>query len=67
MLSAIRAERYIIVNILIIIICLYLAFNIVTSKMLTAKEMKTRFIDGQCIVGKIAANAFIVLRGYSKD
>lgn len=26
--------------------------------MLTAKEMKTRFIDGQCIVGKIAANAF---------
>ncbi|GEM_PF-2610934 len=46
-------------NILIItIICLYLAFNIVTSKMLTAKEMKTRFIDGQCIVGKIAANAF---------
>lgn len=45
-------------NILIIIICLYLAFNIVTSKMLTAKEMKTRFIDGQCIVDKIAANAF---------
>lgn len=46
-------------NIFIIaIICLYIAFNIVTSKMLTAKEMKSRFIDGQCIVGKIAANAF---------
>lgn len=43
---------------IITIICLYLAFNIVTSKMLTAKEMKTRFIEGQCIVGKIAANAF---------
>ncbi len=40
------------------IICLYIAFNIVTSKMLTAKEMKSRFIDGQCIVGKITANAF---------
>lgn len=46
-------------NILIItIICLYIVFNIVTSKMLTAKEMKSRFIDGQCIIGKIAANAF---------
>lgn len=46
-------------NILIIaIICLYVAFNIVTSKMLTAAEMKSRFIDGQCIVGRIAANAF---------
>lgn len=46
-------------NILIItIICLYLAFNIVTSKMLTAKEMKSRFIDGQCIIGRIATNAF---------
>lgn len=39
-------------------ICLYIAFNIVTSKLLTAKEMKNKFIDGQCIVGKIAANAF---------
>lgn len=46
-------------NILIIaIICLYIAFNIVTSKLLTAKEMKSRFIDGQCIIGRIAANAF---------
>lgn len=46
-------------NFLIIAIaCLYIAFNIVTSKLLTAKEMKTRFIDGQCIVGKISANAF---------
>lgn len=46
-------------NILIIaVVCLYIAFNIVTSKLLTAKEMKSRFIDGQCIIGKIAANAF---------
>lgn len=49
-------------NILIItIICLYIVFNIVTSKMLTAKEMKSRFIDGQCIIGKIAANAFYII------
>lgn len=46
-------------NILIfVVLCAYLVFNIVTSKMLTAKEMKSRFIDGQCIIGKIAANAF---------
>lgn len=46
-------------NILIFaILCFYIAFNIVTSKLLTAKEMKSRFIDGQCIVGRIAANTF---------
>lgn len=46
-------------NILIfVVLCAYLVFNIVTSKMLTAKEMKSRFIDGQCIIGRIAANAF---------
>lgn len=43
---------------IIALICLYLAFNFATSKMFTAKEMKTRFIDGQCVVGKIAANIF---------
>ncbi|MGN1316670.1 MAG: hypothetical protein ACI4VW_06340 [Acutalibacteraceae bacterium] len=43
---------------MIAIICLYIALNITTSKMLTAKEMKNRFIDGQCIIGKIAANIF---------
>ena len=43
---------------IIAILCLYIALNITTSKMLTAKEMKNRFIDGQCIVGKIAANIF---------
>lgn len=46
-------------NILIIVVlCVYLAINIVTSKMLTVKEMQHKFVDGQCIVGKIATNAF---------
>lgn len=46
-------------NIFIFIVaCLYIAFNIVTSKLLTAKEMKSRFINGQNIVGKIATNIF---------
>lgn len=42
----------------IAIICLYVAFNIVTSMLMGAKEMKVKFIDGQCVVGKIAANIF---------
>ena len=43
---------------IIIILCVYVAFNIVTSKMIPAAEMKHRYIDGQCVVGKIAANIF---------
>ena len=40
------------------IICLYLAINIVIAKMMDAKEMKKHFIDGQCIIGRVAANVF---------
>lgn len=43
---------------IIALICLYVAFNCVTAKLIGAKEMKHRFIDGQCIVGKITANLF---------
>ena len=43
---------------IIVVVCVYLAFDIVTAKMMTAKEMKEHFIDNQCIVGKIAANIF---------
>lgn len=46
-------------NILIIVVlCVYLAFNILVAKFLTVKEMQSKFVDGQCIVGKIVANAF---------
>lgn len=44
--------------IIIAVICLYAAINIVTAKVMNAKEMKEEFITGQCLVGKIAANIF---------
>ena len=43
---------------IIAVICLYAAINIVTAKVMSAKEMKEEFITGQCLVGKIAANIF---------
>ena len=43
---------------IIAVICLYAAINIVTAKVMNAKEMKDEFITGQCLVGKIAANIF---------
>ena len=42
----------------IAIACLYAAINLVTAKVMNAKEMKEEFITGQCLVGKIAANIF---------
>lgn len=42
----------------IALICLYIAINIVTAKIMDTKEMKEKFITGQCLVGKIAANIF---------
>lgn len=44
----------------IALVCLYAAINIVTAKVMNAKEMKEEFITGQCLVGKIAANIFYV-------
>ena len=43
---------------IIAVICLYAAINIVTAKVMSAAEMKEEYIDGQCLVGKIAANIF---------
>lgn len=43
---------------IIISICLFAALNVITSKRWSATEMKENYIDGQCIVGKIAANIF---------
>lgn len=45
----------------IALVCLYAAINIVTAKVMNAKEMKEEFITGQCLVGKIAANIFYAL------
>lgn len=46
-------------NILIIVVlCVYLAFNILVAKCMSTKEMQHRFVDGQNLVGKIATNIF---------
>lgn len=42
----------------IIILCIYLAINLITAKVESAKSMKRYLIDGQCLVGKIFANIF---------
>lgn len=43
---------------IILALIVYLVLTFATSYMLSAREMRRRFIDGQCIVGKIAANIF---------
>ena len=43
---------------LIIVVVLYTAFNLITAKLYSAREMKHDFIDGQCVVGKVFANIF---------
>ena len=46
-------------NILIIVVlCAYLAFNVLVAKWMSAAEMQRRFVDGQNVVGKIATNIF---------
>lgn len=37
---------------------IYFAFNILTAKVLSTREMKREFIDGQCFIGKFFANIF---------
>ena len=39
-------------------VLLYVAFIFVTAHLLDAREMKKKFIDGQCVAGKIFANIF---------
>ena len=46
-------------NILIIVVlCAYLAFNILVAKCMSTAEMQHKFVDGQNLVGKIATNIF---------
>lgn len=44
--------------ILIIIAFIYVVFNFITAKLMSAKEMKHEFVDGQCAVGRVFANIF---------
>lgn len=43
---------------LIIGVILYAAFNLITAKLMSAKEMHHEFVCDQCTVGKIFANVF---------
>lgn len=36
----------------------YIAINVLTALKFSAREMKERFVDGNCIVGRIAAAIF---------
>lgn len=44
--------------ILIAALLFILVCNLIVSYRYTAQEMHDRFIEGQCLVGKIAANIF---------
>ncbi len=44
--------------ILIVVACIYAAFNILTAKLMSAKEMRESFVEGQCTVGVVFANIF---------
>ncbi len=44
----------------ILAVVLYLGFNFVTAKTHSAKEMKAKFITGQCVVGAILTNIFYI-------
>ena len=46
------------IAIAIILGVLYIVYNLITAKLLSAKEMKNDFIDGQCTVGMILTNIF---------
>ena len=39
-------------------VLVWAAINIFTIKMMSAKQMRDEFIEGQCLVGKICANIF---------
>lgn len=46
------------IAIAIILGILYIVYNLIIAKLLSAKEMKNDFVDGQCTVGKILTNIF---------
>ena len=43
---------------IIAVTCLYLAINFAIAKLADARQMKKRYITGQCVIGKITANIF---------
>ena len=51
-------ERIIIIVVCAAIFAAYLALNIFTAIKFSAREMKRRYVTGQCVVGRIAAGIF---------
>lgn len=42
----------------VVVAIIYFAINLLTAKLMSAKDMKESFIHGQCFVGLICANIF---------
>ena len=42
----------------IIVLIIYVAFNLYVSKVYSMRQMKEIFVDDQCVVGKVFANLF---------
>ena len=42
----------------IIVLIIYVAFNLYVSKVYSIRQMRENFVDGQCVVGKVFANLF---------
>ena len=49
-----------IILIIITVVCsiAFVASNIYVTKVMSAKEMREEFVEGQCLVGKLFANVF---------
>lgn len=42
----------------LVVALVWVVINIFTAKGMSAKQMHSEFVDGQCLVGKICANIF---------
>lgn len=42
--------------VIIVLVVAYIVMNLITAKMYNVQEMKGKFIEGQCLVGMVAAN-----------
>ena len=42
----------------VIVLIVYIAINLITSKWRSARHMLDEFLEGQCMVGKICAKSF---------
>lgn len=50
----------------IAVIAAWVIVNFITAYAMTAKKMKEKFVDGQCLVGRVCANAFYSVAWFLK-